>query len=431
MRITILIEGGSPTSVEVHASTTLELLRSVIQAECGVPASRQRLECNGRKIEGSGQETLHALSVKEDDLIVVKHVASAAASSTGTNATTASLSTKRGEGATEDYRGLRLEDIPQNCDPERMRAIVLANPSELRRLKFTNPKLAAAIEDPDPKKLELYFFEQQMDRTAKMVEARNAERDLRARLMRNPMDVEAQRQLERIIQQRNIAQNMELALEHSPESFSRVTMLYVDCEVNGEPVKAFVDSGAQSTIMSESCARKCNLMRLVDTRFAGTAVGVGSAKILGRVHMAQLKMGGLHFNCTFTVMEDQHHTSKHEFLFGLDMLRRHRCCIDLKSNCLCVEGFSGKVERVPFLSEAELSKVRLGNAASVANETSSSGSNKRPRGNETTRDNGGAVAAATSNGNTTNSSTPASSAGPITLDDLDFAMSNMGGEGST
>lgn len=52
-------------------------------------------------------------------------------------------------------------------------------------------------------------------------------------------------------------------------------------QVNGVALKTFVDSGAQMTIMSQSCAERCGLLRLMDTRFQGVAVGVGSAKILG------------------------------------------------------------------------------------------------------------------------------------------------------
>merc|ERR1711991_207073 len=100
--------------------------------------------------------------------------------------------------------------------------------------------------------------------------------------MADPLSVEAQEEMFNRVKQANIQHNMEQAIEFNPESFGSVVMLYVNSKVNGVDVKAFVDSGAQTTIMSRKTAERCNILHLMDTRFQGIAQGVGTSKILGK-----------------------------------------------------------------------------------------------------------------------------------------------------
>ena len=144
-----------------------------------------------------------------------------------------------------------------------------------------------------------------------------------------------------------IQENFEYTMEHHPESFSQVSMLFISCQVNKLPIKCFIDSGAQATIISLDLAKKCELDHLVDKRFGGEAKGVGTGKILGRIHAADLRIGDLFLTCTFLVME----TLGVDLIFGLDMLRRHQVLLDLNKNVLKIQN-----KEFPFLSEHEMPK---------------------------------------------------------------------------
>ncbi|CAK7321775.1 Regulatory solute carrier protein family 1 member 1 [Vulpes lagopus] len=341
-------------SLQVDADFELHNFRALCELESGIPAAESQIVYAERPLTDN-HRSLASYGLKDGDVVILRQKENADPRPSvqfpnlpridfRSIAVPGSSGSRQRQppGAQQSHSSPGdIASSPQGLDnPALLRDMLLANPHELSLLKERNPPLADALLSGDLEKFSRVLVEQQQDRARREQE--------RIRLFSaDPFDLEAQAKIEEDIRQQNIEENMTIAMEEAPESFGQVVMLYINCKVNGHPVKAFVDSGAQMTIMSQACAERCNIMRLVDRRWAGIAKGVGTQKIIGRVHLAQVQIEGDFLACSFSILEEQ----PMDMLLGLDMLKRHQCSIDLKKNVLVI-GTTGS--QTTFLPEGEL-----------------------------------------------------------------------------
>eukprot|EP00268_Persea_americana_P030080 TRINITY_DN29124_c0_g1_i2.p1 TRINITY_DN29124_c0_g1~~TRINITY_DN29124_c0_g1_i2.p1 ORF type:complete len:351 (-),score=89.14 TRINITY_DN29124_c0_g1_i2:627-1679(-) len=324
MKITVMTADEQFITLDVDADESVENVKALLEVETSVSLQQQQLLFNGKEMRNA--ERLRSVGVGDGDLVMMMRISQP--QPPRASATTNDLNFNADGSAINP--GAFQEHFKRSTD---MMAQLLQN----------DPQLAQAILGNDLDRMQNLLRERHRQR----LELRRQQEEELALMYADPFDVESQRKIEAAIRQKGIDENWAAALEHNPEAFARVVMLYVDMEVNGVPLKAFVDSGAQSTIISKSCAERCGLLRLLDRRFKGIAHGVGQSEILGRIHVAPIKIGNIFYPCSFMVLD----APNMEFLFGLDMLRKHQCIIDLKENVLRVGG--GEVS-VPFLQEKDI-----------------------------------------------------------------------------
>lgn len=204
VKLTLVDDAGTVSPIEVSPTTTISTLSLLIQSELSIAVNEQDLRHNGRQLSQSA--TVASSGLSNGDLIVVSRKLPA-----------------------------------QSSNPSAQAALqsIRSNPTLMQNLRAINPDLYQRVMAGDPSVLQAIS---QYMRNAANTRGGMPPGVGASQQFTDSMSADAQKAIEERIRQENVLQNMEAAIEHNPESFGSVVMLFVDCKVNSvDGVKAFVD----------------------------------------------------------------------------------------------------------------------------------------------------------------------------------------------
>jgi DNA damage-inducible protein 1 len=294
MRVLINLENTDDIrEVYIELEENLQFLKYLIEAEFNIPTIQQILVFDNKILENDNLP-IRNYNIKEDEIIVVrKGMNTQTKINTNSNSNLSQIFDNTMKMIKQNPSGIQSNPLSienrVKLECQKLKNFYMNNPEELNILFNTNPVLAEVLVSMDDKRLEDIV----RANITKYEDKKKEEQELYNNLMRNPNDAETQKKIEEIIRLKNIDENLKMAEEYLPETFLPVHMLFINLEINKYKVVALVDTGAQTTIISEDLAKKFEIFNLCDTRYSGIAKGVGTSKIIGVIHAAQMKIGDI------------------------------------------------------------------------------------------------------------------------------------------
>lgn len=225
VNLTLASDSGAVSMVEVSPTAKVSTLALLVQAELSIPPAEQDLRFNGEPLQPS--RTISQSGITDGDLIMVSRKQPAPPAPPAAAAASEPSS-----------------DVLSTQDAGTLDAI-LGNDQIMSALRRTSPQLHAALRARDPRAyraLQGVLANGGLGALANRAITGRGPPGQRPPQTFDPMSADAQKQIEERIRMENVMKNMEAAIEHNPESFGSVIMLFVDCKVNSVAgVKAFVD----------------------------------------------------------------------------------------------------------------------------------------------------------------------------------------------
>jgi hypothetical protein len=139
--------------------------------------------------------------------------------------------------------------------------------------------------------------------------------------------------------------------------------IQVMCEINGFLIPAIIDTGAEITVMSAACAKRCHISEAIDTQYSGKAIGVGTSDIIGGIDDLSFRIGPVNFQNKVSILKN----SRCDFLIGLDILRRFNCDISVGERILKLSVKGNKI-RIPFVGNGRNPKYNTEKTGKVSSD---------------------------------------------------------------
>ena len=221
---------GALISLQVSGDMTIGLLKVVVSTEMSVPAENMTLSFQG-VVLADDAKTLRDCSITEHQVIQVSSgsgLSGAAVTNTSAQVSASASGSSSSSSLSDSTEtlvdpSLRMDMLPGNLDPRRFHDIVRLNPQLLAEIEYTNSELAQAMREDDFSKTRGLLIQYQMSSYQR--KRKQAAED--QKLNDNPFDADAQNVIQERIRLENVARNRELAMQHHPESFSRVLSKFV------------------------------------------------------------------------------------------------------------------------------------------------------------------------------------------------------------
>lgn len=122
--------------------------------------------------------------------------------------------------------------------------------------------------------------------------------------------------------------------------------IYLPTKINNVQVNFIVDTGAQSTSITEEVAQATSISRVLNNSVKTEVHGVGTSMTVGFVHSSDVCIQGEYFPLQCQVMPTA--SMNGVCLLGLDFLKEYHAVIDLVQNKLTLE-LNGKKIEVDFV----------------------------------------------------------------------------------